>query len=592
MKLTDPHSFSNLNEVVITHTDLNIEVDFISKTIKGFVCHTINNFSGTSSLVLDTRDLKIDKVILDGNAIPTEYEIGEKVQHLGQSLSIGVLPETKSVTIYYSSSPEAAAVQWLYPKPDEDKQPFLFTQSEAILARTWIPCQDTPSVKFSYEARVKVPTELMAVMSASNPTKKSEDGIYIFRMEQAIPSYLLALAVGDLAFKPLGKRTGVYAESDIIEKAAYEFEMMENMLEAAEELYGPYRWERFDVLVLPPSFPFGGMENPRLTFATPTIIAGDRSLVSLIAHELAHSWSGNLVTNATWNDFWLNEGFTVYFERRIMEKLEGKDYADMLTLLGYQDLLDTVKSLGDDNMDTCLKLKLAGRDPDDGMTYIAYEKGYFFLLTIENLIGREVWDAFLIGYFRNFAFQSMDTERFIEILNQEIIKNDKELVDVLKAEDWIYKPGIPDNCQMIISNRFKEVEKAIQLWFSGQNEQLSVSSTWSTQEWLHFIRHIPARLSVEQMDDVDYFFKFSESGNAEILCAWFLHVINNQYSRQYDLVEDFLCSVGRRKFLMPLYTAMIKTDEGKKLALNIYKKARPGYHYVSYSSLDGLLGIR
>ncbi len=588
MNLIDPHSFSNFTEVVITHSFLNIEVDFNTRAISGYVSHKINNISGASRLVLDTRDLRIDKVFIDGEQ-EAEYKLGANVEFLGEPLIVNILPETTSVKIYYSSSPEAAAVQWLYPKPEEEKHPFLFTQSEAILARTWIPCQDSPSVRFTYEADVKVPPELMAVMSASNPTKKSEDGKYHFKMDHPIPSYLLALAVGDLKFKAIGKRTGVYAEADMVEKAAYEFEKMEKMVEAAEELYGPYRWERFDVLVLPPSFPFGGMENPRLTFATPTIIAGDRSLVSLIAHELAHSWSGNLVTNATWNDFWLNEGFTVYFERRIMEKLEGKDYADMLALLGYHDLMDTVSSLEDDNIDTCLKLNLEGRDPDDGMTYIAYEKGYFFLLAIEKLIGREKWDAFLNDYFKNFAFQSMDTGRFVEILTQKILKNSKELKETLKAEDWIYKSGIPDNCPRIISNRFEKVESASQAWFSGQREQLSISSSWSTQEWLHFIRYLPSKLSVNQMDDIEGYFKFSDSGNAEILCAWFVHVISNQYSKQYDQVEDFLCTVGRRKFLMPLYNAMLKTDEGKKLVLNIYKKARPGYHYVSYSSLDSLL---
>ncbi len=589
MILNDPHSFSNFNEVVIKHSELNITVDFKTRTIHGYVCHKIANLTGTSRLILDTRDLMIEKVILD-NTDFAEYEFGENIKFLGKALIIKIQAATKDVRIYYSSSPEAAAVQWLYPKPGEGKHPFLFTQSEAILARTWVPCQDTPSVRFTYEAQVRVPSGLMALMSASNPQIKTEEGSYYFRMEQPIPSYLLALAVGDLEFKSIGKRTGVYAEPDIIEKAAFEFKMMESMVEAAEELYGPYRWDRFDVLVLPPSFPFGGMENPCLTFTTPTIIAGDRSLVSLIAHELAHSWSGNLVTNATWNDFWLNEGFTVYFERRIMEKLEGKDYADMLSLLGYQDMQDTVCALGKNSQDTCLKLKLEGRDPDDGMTYIAYEKGYSFLLAVEKLIGRKKWDAFLNDYFRNHAFRSMDTEKFLEILNEEIIQNNEDLREKLKAEEWIYKPAIPDNCPIISSDRFSRVDEIIQEWKSGKMDETEAFSLWSTQEWLHFLRHLPGYLSIEQMDELDRLFDFSHSGNAEILCAWLVHVLNNQYSKQYDLVKEFLSSVGRRKFLMPLYNAMIKTDEGKKLARKIYEKARPGYHYVSYSSLDKLLG--
>ena len=251
-------------------------------------------------------------------------------------------------------------------------------------------------------------------MSASNPQIKNETGSYHFEMKQPIPSYLLALAVGDVEFKRVSNRAGIYAERTVLDSAVWEFADLEKMIHGAEELYGAYLWERYDVLVLPPSFPFGGMENPRLTFATPSILAGDRSLTSLIAHELAHSWSGNLVTNRTWNDFWLNEGFTVYFEHRIMEKLYGRDYAEMLALLSLQDLRETIQSLKDENLyaDTKLKLDLAGRNPDDGVTDIAYNKGYFFLRLFEERYGRERFDSFLKHYFSSNAFKSSGHPKF------------------------------------------------------------------------------------------------------------------------------------------------------------------------------------
>ncbi len=315
---TDPHSYSRPDQVAVKHLNLDLTVDFSQQKLAGKATLDLDNKTGASELVLDTRDLDVTRVTLDSGA-EAKFALGDDAKFLGRPLRIEITPQTKSVTVEYSTRPAAAAVQWLSPDQTAGKQhPFLFTQSQAILARTWVPCQDSPAVRMTYDATVHAPKELLAVMSAENPQAKNADGVYTFKMDKPIPSYLLALAVGDLEFRSLGARTGVYAEPSRVEKAAWELADTEKMIEAAEKLYGPYRWGRYDLLVLPPSFPFGGMENPRLTFATPTIIAGDRSLVNLVAHELAHSWSGNLVTNATWNDFWLNEGFTTYFENRII----------------------------------------------------------------------------------------------------------------------------------------------------------------------------------------------------------------------------------------------------------------------------------
>jgi len=361
------------------------------------------------------------------------------------------------------------------------------------------------------------------------------------------------------------------------------------MLNAAEKLYGPYAWEQYDVIVLPPSFPFGGMENPRITFATPTILAGDRSLTALIAHELAHSWSGNLVTNATWNDFWMNEGFTVYFESRIMEALYGKDFADMQTLLGVEDLKETMAELGEKSDDTHLKLKLDGRDPDDGMNDIAYEKGRLLILLIEQTFGREKLDIFLRNHFKNHAFGTITTEQFIEEYKKDLVGTDSAKEKIIDIEQWIYAPGIPANAPQIRSVRFENVAKQVELWKSGTKASALQTKDYTTNEWLRFLGLLPEKLNHDQMRELDATFHFSETGNSEILFAWLERVVNNGYKENYPQVKKFLIDIGRRKFVKPLFSALVKTPEGKEFAKEIYKESRPNYHYVTQATIDGIL---
>ncbi|MFN0159168.1 MAG: M1 family metallopeptidase [Bacteroidota bacterium] len=585
----DPHSFAHHDEVVVKHLDLQLSVDFERKVLDGEATLTIENLTGADTLFLDTRDLTIHGVALDGTT-GTTFTLGEAQPHLGRPLVITIRQETKNVTIKYTTSPDAAAVQWLSPAQTAGgKLPFLFTQSQAILARTWVPCQDNPAVRMTYNARITVPSGMLALMSAENSPEKHPDGIYTFNMPHPIPSYLLALAVGDIAFKATSDRAGVYAEPSVVEHAAWEFADTEKMIQAAEKLYGPYRWGRFDILVLPPSFPFGGMENPRLTFATPTILAGDRSLVAVVAHELAHSWSGNLVTNASWGDFWLNEGFTVYFENRIMAAVYGKDYADMQALLGYQDLLNTLDDFGRDSADTKLHLDLSGRDPDDGVNDIAYEKGNLFLRTIEEAVGRERWDAFLRSYFEANAFKSMTTERFIKNLREQLIKGDRELEQKIGIDVWVYMTGLPENCPKVQSDAFVWVESQVEAWKNGTSPVALQTDKWTTQEWQHFLRKLPRPMTTAQMAELDKAFKFTSSGNSEVLHEWFLQTIANKYTLAYPALEKFLLSMGRRKFLKPLYTDLAKTPDGLAMAKRIYAKARAGYHTVSVRTIDDIL---
>lgn len=588
--INDPHSYAKPEVAKVEHLRWNATVDFERKVIMAEAAWEIKTSAGANEVVFDTKDLIISKVTVDNK--PAPYRMSPKDSTLGSALSVSINEGSKIVAIEYETTKEAEALQWLSAQQTAGKNfPFLFTQSQAILARSWVPCQDSPSIRFTYDAEVSVPPSLLALMSASNPQEKNPEGKYKFKMTQPISSYLLALSVGDLQFKAISDRSGIYAESPILDEAVYEFADLEKMIAAAEELYGPYKWDRYDVLVLPPSFPFGGMENPRLTFATPTILAGDRSLTSLIAHELAHSWSGNLVTNATWNDFWLNEGFTVYFETRIMEKLYGRDYAEMLASLNLQDLREEITALNEADLseDTKLKLDLKGRNPDDGVTDIAYNKGYYFLRSIEEQFGREKFDAFLKDYFTENAFKTMNTNGFITYIKSYYKqKFNIDLSDEL-FNNWIFTKGLPQNVPVPASSRFKKIDEVITSWKAERILNESVASEWSTHEWLHFLKNLPDTLSQKQMEALDNFGNFTKSGNAEILTAWGVIAIRNNYKPMDPVIETFLINTGRRKFLSPLYNELIKTESGRKRAKAIYKKARPNYHFVATNTFDKLL---
>ena len=427
----DDHSYSNLREIHTTHLDLELEVNFQNKTIYGVARHTMNN-NNSDTAIFDINGLLIQKVTLGtiNHEKETDFVIGnmDKDSILGQPLLVTTRNKTQQINIYYQTTENSAALDWLDSNLTSSKtKPFLYTQGQAILTRTWIPIQDSPSNRITYSAKVSVPDDLMAVMSAKNKRENISNGNYFFEMKKPIPSYLIALAVGDLSYQSLGPNTGFYCEPELAKACLFEFQDLQKMMQAAEKIYGKYQWGKYDLLVLPYSFPFGGMENPMLTFVNPTIITGDRSLTSVVAHELAHSWSGNLVTNHTWNDFWLNEGFTVYFEQRIMEELYGKDVSDILAAIEFYELQDELKTIASSNNpeDSRLFLNLKGRDPDDGMTDIAYVKGSFFLKTLEQKVGREKFDLFIKSYFKKHAFKTINSGDFINYLEENLLEKNK-----------------------------------------------------------------------------------------------------------------------------------------------------------------------
>lgn len=579
----DPHSAARPAEAVITHLSLNLVVDFDAKRLKGKATYRIDKSPQSREIWLDTRNLKIEAVrYADGSK--ANYSWGEEKPFLGKPLRIELQANTQSLTIDYSTTDGAEAIQWLESEQTQSNKPFLFTQGQAILTRTWIPIQDSPGIRFTWDAEVKTPPEFMAVMSGRNIQKRNDTGVYSAQMELPVPAYLIALAVGELEFAPIGDRCGVYAEPQMLKAAAYEFADVEKMLLAAESLYGPYLWGRYDVLVLPPSFPFGGMENPRLTFATPTIIAGDRSLTALIAHELAHSWSGNLVTNSNWNDFWLNEGFTVYFERRIMEALYGADYAQMLEVLGHGDLMATLNDMGMDSPDTRLKLSLEGRDPDDGMSDIAYEKGCFLLCYLEEEVGRPAFDSFLKRYFKEFAFKGITTERFIQFLNKQLKLSDEQKAVVQR---WILSPGLPAECKVPKSTRFDTVQMAVQQFING-NDALNTRGmeNWTSHEWLFFIRNLPIELSQSQIERLLKPMGWYESGNAEIRFAWLMNRVQAGDTTAFPHASRFLSEVGRRKFVLPLYSALLNQASMRNETIALFNKQASRYHAVTRNSVE------
>ena len=583
--IMDSHTLSNYKDLPIIHAHLDLEVDFVNKLLRGSVTHNLSEDRNTDLLVLDSKHLEVDSV-KDERGNRLNFEIGNFDELLGSKFSIQLNKESKSVTIFYKTTNKSEALDWLMPNQTAGKNfPFMYTQGQSIFTRSWIPIQDTPGLRITYSANIKTPENMMAVMSAANPQEQHSENSYNFEMKQPIPPYLIALAVGNLQFKAVDYRTGVYAEPTMLDECVDELSDMGKMVDVAENLYGKYDWDRYDVIVLPPSFPFGGMENPRLTFATPTIIAGDRSLVSLIAHELAHSWSGNLVTNATWNDFWLNEGFTVYFERRIMEALYGKDYSEMLALLGYQDLVEEINDLEPDMQ--LLRLNMLGKHPDDAMTDIAYEKGYFFLRMIENHVGREKMDSFLLKYFNDHKFKTIITEEFIIYLKKYLLNENKEKLNI---NEWIFEPGIPANCPKVNSVRFENAVNLVDdFMIFGASSLKEKTANWSTHEWLHFIKHLPKEITLIQLSDLDNVFNFSNSGNSEILALWFLQSIKSDYQPAFDNLEKFLIKIGRRKFLQPLYLELSKSEKHKAWAKEVYKKARGNYHYVSFNTIDKIL---
>lgn len=585
----DPHSYARPDRVRVRELNLDLEVSFERRELAGFAELALDwQKPDARTLDLDTRDLSIARVAYadsKGAWHAAKFTLAPRDAVFGSKLTIALPQAAPKVRVYYHTSPQASGLQWLDAAQTLGKRaPFLFTQSQAIHARSWVPLQDTPAVRFTYRARIAAPAGLRALMSADNDPADTGAGGYRFEMPQPIPSYLLALAVGELEFQALGARSGVYAEPERLAAAAREFEDTERMIEAAEKLFGAYRWGRYDLLVLPPSFPFGGMENPRLTFATPTVIAGDKSLVALVAHELAHSWSGNLVTNAGWEHFWLNEGFTTYVENRIVEALYGAEQARMQQLIDQTELIEDMKTLEPRNQPMLPDLK--GRDPDDAYSQVPYTRGAWFLRTMEERVGRARFDRFVRGWFDRHAFRSVTTGEFLAYLHAEL----PDAMPAAELEAWLHSPELPPSAKLAETDRLAAVDAARTRWLERKVGAAELPGTaWTTQEWQHFLNALPADLASDRLAELDAAFDLTHSGNSEIAFRWHLAAIRAGYAPAREALRAYLVAIGRRKLVVPLYEALAKQSADRAWAQQVFAEAAPGYHPMTRASVAAKL---
>ncbi len=600
---TDYDSYANVEAFRATHLDLDLTVDLEHKELGGTASLEFRRLDPRATeLVLDTKDLMVLDVeqkatdVLGATAksqtiwVSRPFHQDKANAILGSALVIDLRPSkaaTESIRITYEATEKATAVQWLTPQQTAGHKAFMYTESEPIGARSWIPLQDTPGVRITYKAHVRVIGKYRAVMSAENDPTAKRGGTFNFVMSQAIPPYLIALAVGDIEFRGTGPRTGVYAEKAVLKAAAREFEDTESMIQANEKMFGPYRWKRYDILVMPPSFPEGGMENPRLSFITPTVIDGKKSLVSVIAHELAHSWAGNLVTNATWRDLWLNEGFTDYMESRIMEAVYGEPRASMEAVLGLEALRADFKKLPP--AEQVLKADLRGRDPAVAFSDVPYEKGRLFLKFLETRFGRDKFDAYLRSYFDHFAFTSITTDQALAYLKKNLLDPNPGVVSAAEIDAWVKAPGLPSDAVLPVTALFQPVDMARNEWLAGKRPAKGLGGDWVTAQWLHFLNGMPAPLSAAQLAQLDQADGFSKMPNAEIAHAWFLLVIANDYQPSFPRLEDYLRSIGRSKLVTPLYEQLMNTESGATFAKRVYAKARPIYHAETVAQLDPII---
>jgi len=573
----------------VTHVDLDLTADFQAHVMRGTATLDILARPGAREIVLDDKDLVISR-ITDARGRPLKWSVGVSDDYKGAPLTIEI-GAARRIVITYRSDPKARALGWLAPALTAGKtKPYLYSQGESINNRSWIPTQDSPGIRQSWTAKITVPSDLVATMSAERLTPGGIPATrgwhsYRFRMDRNVPPYLIALAVGDLRFQAIDARTGIYSEPSVLAKDAAELSDTGKMVTTAESLYGKYRWGRYDVLVLPPSFPFGGMENPTLTFATPTIITGDKSNVDVIAHELAHSWSGNLVTNATWSDSWLNEGFTTYFENRIDEALYGKERAATLADLAWDDLQRDLKAAPD-----AKATRLHG-DPEGVYGELDYTKGSTFLRTIEYSVGRQRWDAYLRSYFDRHAFQPQTTAGFLADIRANLIRGDQALEAKLQLDQWVYGTGLPDNAVHVRSATLAKIDQTLASVAAGAPIRSIDASRWSTQEWLRFLNGLPRQQSVQRLSELDGTLGLSKSSNAYIRSAWLVLAIGNRYDPAIPSIAQFLPSVGRGLLILPVYAALkAQGDWGLPIARKVYGTARQGYHPTIDAAIDKMLG--
>lgn len=592
----DPYSYAQPEIARVTHVALDLDLNFENNNVGGTAALDILAADGADTIILDTMGLDISSVTDEiGNALP--YELGAAQESLGAPLTV-TIGDSRQIIISYKSGDGARALQWLVPEQTAGgKHPYLLSQGQPTLNRTWIPTQDSPGIRQTWEAKITAPKALTVVMSGlsgGEPQSVDDDRrSFNFTMDKPVAPYLIAIAAGDIVFEELGPRSGVWTEPVMLERAAAELVDTEKMIDAAEELYGEYRWGRYDMIVLPPSFPYGGMENPVMTFLTPTFIAGDRSLTGLVAHELAHSWSGNLVTNANWSDSWLNEGTTSYFENRIIEKLYGEKRASQERALNFAAMEETIAENGQNNDITALHLTGDNASPEGGASGVIYDKGATFLHTVESIVGREKFDTWLESWFDRHAFEPATSALFLADMRENLIKGDEQLEAKLMLDEWVYEPGLPANVMRPDPSAFAQVDEAANAYTANRTVDKMLWKKWTSAERLRLLNQLPQNLPAAELATLDDDLGLSASGNNEILFAWLNLALQNRYDPAVPLAEKFLQTVGRRKFVAPLFTTLMDQDDwGESIAKRIYTKTRSGYHAVTTGTVDDIVQPR
>ena len=581
----DPHSYADLTQGKISHIDLRIKADFDRHILNIEADYQLAE-PVNGSLFLDTAGLDLQKAFTDGQEL--DWEFDQQDELLGERLHLKELDGVDSFGLIFNTSDQARALQWLPAvQTAGGEHPFLYSQCQAIHARSILPCQDTPSVRFTYSAEVDVPNLLTAVMAAEQVgvRESGESHVFEFKMPQPIPSYLFAIGAGNLVFRELGPRTGVYAEPERIEAAAWEFAENEEKIVEAEKLLGPYLWGRYDLLILPPSFPYGGMENPRLTFLTPTAILGNRGQARLISHELAHAWTGNLVTNATWEDFWLNEGWTSYAEARITEVLEGEVILDLIAVYAEHTLLEVMERVGMDSKLTRLKVPSEGLDPDAATTVIPYIKGAFFLTECEYVVGRDRFDAFIQKYIGTYQFQSLTTEAFLDFLRQEL----PEVFEKVDVHMWVYEPGMPEKRHRFQSALYDKVQEALELYKQGIRPLEDQVADWHRYQILSFLQALPKKIPAEDCKYFEDILDLKAKNDAAHYSYFYATCINSGYKEIMPSVEEYLGRNGRMLYVLPVFRAMIASEWARERARPILEQVQERQHKITVHVVDTLL---
>ncbi|HSJ87100.1 MAG TPA: M1 family aminopeptidase/hydrolase [Anaerolineales bacterium] len=583
MTLHDPTSYTDLTQGTIKHIDFRIRVDFSTRILDIEATYQMRQ-PIQGSLFLDTFKIEMNDAHVADRHLEWEFDASDDV--LGKRLHLKNLDGEPGFTLKFRTSPEARALQWMNASQTAGgKHPFLFSQCQTSNARSIFPCQDTPSVRFTYSAKVEAPEELTVVLAAERAEGLGGRGLFQFNMPQPIPSYLFAIAVANLDFRELGSRTGIYAEPEIVDAAAWEFGEIERTIVEAEKLLGPYLWGRYDMLVLPPSFPFGGMENPRLTFLTPTAMIGTRGQASLVTHELAHAWTGNLVTNATWQDFWLNEGWTTYAETRITEILEGKDVTDLNAVYDEKRTLEIIQRVGADSPLTCLKLPAEKEETDSTVSVLAYTKGCFFLKECEYAVGRERFDAFIHKYMKSFQFQSLMTEQFLDFLKAEL----PDVFEKVDVAAWVYKPGMPESWHKPQSHLYDEVKNALRDFEQGTLPAKEQVQDWHRYQILLFLQGLPKKISVEDCKAIEDIFELRKRNDDYFYSYFYAACLASGYHEVLPQIENFVERIGRMLYIMPVMRAMIGTEWSRDRARPLLERVREKHHPVTVTAIERLL---